>query len=74
MLTHQEDVLVVLILIYQIRNEPLKLLKDRSKCSEGDSSTEPYICAHNLLLSHAKAVQIFRENSQGGEIGITVNN
>ena len=39
-------------------------------------STEPYLCAHSVLLSHAKAVQIYREmfsQQAKGEIGITLN-
>ena len=30
-------------------------------CTAGDSGTEPYIVAHNLILSHAAAVQRYRE-------------
>jgi len=40
------------------------------------SNDEPYIAGHNLLLAHAKAVKIFREEFQpkyGGKIGITNN-
>ncbi|KAI9016193.1 glycoside hydrolase superfamily [Hyaloraphidium curvatum] len=33
---------------------------DRSKCREGDSTTEPYTCGHNALLAHAAAVAIWR--------------
>lgn len=33
---------------------------DRTQCSEGDSNTETYIVAHNLLRSHAKAVDVYR--------------
>ncbi|KAG8851643.1 Beta-glucosidase 1B [Tulasnella sp. 330] len=42
----------------------------------GDSSTEPYIVAHNLILSHAHAVKVYREQFKGhqhGQIGITLN-
>jgi len=38
--------------------------------------TEPYMVAHNLLLSHSEAVQIYRHEfgrQQGGVIGITLN-
>ncbi|KAJ9174426.1 hypothetical protein P3X46_013070 [Hevea brasiliensis] len=45
------------------------------QCQAGDSSTEPYIVAHHLLLSHAAAVQAYRKNyqtTQGGKIGITL--
>ncbi|KAF7833955.1 beta-glucosidase 24-like [Senna tora] len=40
---------------------------------EGDSSTEPYIVTHNLLLAHAAAVKLYRDHfqeKQEGEIGI----
>ncbi|KAJ8509851.1 hypothetical protein OPV22_000285 [Ensete ventricosum] len=44
-------------------------------CTEGNSSTEPYIAAHNLLLSHASAASLYKEKyqvKQGGYIGITL--
>ncbi|XP_044382128.1 beta-glucosidase 32 [Triticum aestivum] len=44
-------------------------------CAEGNSSTEPYIAAHHLLLAHASAVSLYREKykaAQGGQIGITL--
>lgn len=39
------------------------------------SNSEPYLAAHHLLLSHAKAVQIYREKygRPDGQIGITNN-
>ncbi|KAL7607444.1 hypothetical protein Lser_V15G18578 [Lactuca serriola] len=42
----------------------------------GDAATEPYIVAHNLLLAHAAAADIYKkgfQGSQGGVIGITLN-
>nr|TKS13840.1 beta-glucosidase 13-like [Populus alba] len=45
-------------------------------CKKGNSSTEPYIVAHHLLLSHAAAVKTYKEKyqaSQNGKIGITLN-
>lgn len=42
----------------------------------GDSSTEPYLCTHHALLSHAAAVKIYKSKYQAeqrGRIGITVN-
>ncbi|KAF2319356.1 hypothetical protein GH714_015038 [Hevea brasiliensis] len=45
------------------------------QCRAGNSATEPYIVAHHLLLSHAAAVQIYREKyqtTQDGKIGITL--
>ncbi|RKL26004.1 Beta-glucosidase 1B [Fusarium proliferatum] len=49
---------------------------DRSKDPEGDSSRECWIVGHNILLAHASAVKIYRDefkNSSGGEIGITLS-
>ncbi|XP_060670830.1 vicianin hydrolase [Ziziphus jujuba] len=44
-------------------------------CTVGNSATEPYLVAHNLLLSHAAAVQLYKQKyqaSQKGKIGITL--
>ncbi|VFR00067.1 unnamed protein product [Cuscuta campestris] len=44
-------------------------------CTHGNSATEPYIVAHNLLLSHAAAVNLYRQKyqkSQKGQIGVTL--
>ncbi|XP_009774064.1 beta-glucosidase 18-like [Nicotiana sylvestris] len=45
-------------------------------CSAGgDSEREPFIAAHNMILSHAAAVRIYRtryQKCQGGMIGITM--
>ncbi|KAF9623056.1 hypothetical protein IFM89_036192 [Coptis chinensis] len=44
-------------------------------CSKGDSTTEPYLATHNILLSHASAVQLYRtkyQDKQEGQIGITL--
>ncbi|XP_066348367.1 probable inactive beta-glucosidase 14 isoform X2 [Miscanthus floridulus] len=46
------------------------------RCDSGNSTTEPYIAAHNMILAHAKAVSIYRNNykaKQGGSIGITLH-
>ncbi|KAG8657281.1 cyanogenic beta-glucosidase-like [Manihot esculenta] len=45
------------------------------KCQAGNSATEPYIVAHHLLLSHAAAVGVYRnqyQTTQAGKIGITL--
>ncbi|KAK8293293.1 hypothetical protein V6Z11_D06G178900 [Gossypium hirsutum] len=45
-------------------------------CTSGDSEKEPFIAAHNIILSHAAAVHIYRskyEAKQGGSIGIVIN-
>jgi beta-glucosidase len=47
-----------------------------STCSKGNSLTEPYIVAHHMILSHAKAARIYKEKyqaEQGGRIGITLD-
>lgn len=49
---------------------------DRSRSPEGDSSTEPWIVGHNIILSHAHVVKLYREKFkpiQGGVISITLN-
>ncbi|KAM7523337.1 hypothetical protein LguiA_013239 [Lonicera macranthoides] len=46
-----------------------------SRNPEGDPTTEPYIVTHNLLLAHAKAVEIYRtryRETQKGLIGIAI--
>ncbi|KAI3865992.1 hypothetical protein MKX03_019517 [Papaver bracteatum] len=46
------------------------------RCAFGDSKTEPFIAAHNMILSHASAVQLYRnkyQEEQKGSIGIVMN-
>ncbi|KAK4784969.1 hypothetical protein SAY86_001658 [Trapa natans] len=43
-------------------------------CRAGNSASEPYIVGHNVLLSHAAAVDIYRkkyQQNQGGSIGLS---
>jgi beta-glucosidase len=45
-------------------------------CREGESSTEPYIVAHNILLAHTGAFHTYKQrfkNEQGGLIGIALD-
>ncbi|KAJ4724163.1 Beta-glucosidase [Melia azedarach] len=47
----------------------------RLNCTGGDSSTEPYLVAHHLLLAHAAAVHLYKTKyqvAQKGKIGITL--
>ncbi|VUC33544.1 unnamed protein product, partial [Clonostachys rosea] len=49
---------------------------NREKNLEGDSTTEPWIVGHNLLVAHGRAVKVYREEfkpTDGGEIGIVLN-
>ncbi|WCJ20259.1 beta glucosidase 46 [Euphorbia peplus] len=44
-------------------------------CTQGNSEKEPFVAAHNMILSHATAVQIYRtkyQKVQGGNIGIVM--
>ncbi|XP_054822247.1 beta-glucosidase 44-like isoform X2 [Prosopis cineraria] len=55
---------------------PGRCSKAFGDCSAGNSATEPYIVAHNLILMHAAAVQRYRDNyqeKQKGRIGILLD-
>lgn len=55
---------------------PGRCSKAYGNCTEGNSATEPYIVAHNLILSHAAAVKRYREKYQAkqrGRIGILLD-
>ncbi|OMO71759.1 Glycoside hydrolase, family 1 [Corchorus olitorius] len=48
---------------------------DRKNCPSGNSATEPYIAAHNLLLAHATAAKLYKNKyqaTQGGQIGLSL--
>jgi beta-glucosidase len=38
-----------------------------AKCTLGDSSTEPYVAAHNTLLAHASVFSLYKEKYQVSE-------
>ncbi|XP_013612042.1 PREDICTED: putative beta-glucosidase 41 isoform X1 [Brassica oleracea var. oleracea] len=45
-------------------------------CKEGKSSVEPYVVAHNILLSHAAAYHTYQKHfkkKQGGRIGMSLD-
>ncbi|KAF5192146.1 Beta-glucosidase [Thalictrum thalictroides] len=55
---------------------PARCSKPYGNCTAGNSSIEPYIVTHNILISHATAVQIYRKNyqtTQKGHIGIILD-
>ncbi|XP_010257808.1 PREDICTED: beta-glucosidase 44-like isoform X4 [Nelumbo nucifera] len=55
---------------------PGRCSKAYGNCTAGNSATEPYIAAHNMILCHAVAVQIYREKYQAhqkGRIGIVLD-
>nr|GEV03171.1 beta-glucosidase 46-like isoform X1 [Tanacetum cinerariifolium] len=55
---------------------PARCSSSFGNCTSGDSETEPYIAAHNMILSHAAAVNIYRtkyKKNQNGSIGIVMN-
>ncbi|KAG5536153.1 hypothetical protein RHGRI_023817 [Rhododendron griersonianum] len=55
---------------------PGRCSKAYGNCTAGNSATEPYIVSHNLILSHAAAVQRYREKyqeKQKGRIGILLD-
>ncbi|CAJ1806474.1 unnamed protein product [Sphenostylis stenocarpa] len=44
-------------------------------CSKGNSSTEPYLAAHHMLLAHASAARLYRKKYQAiqrGVIGLNI--
>ncbi|MCL7044798.1 hypothetical protein MKW94_030751 [Papaver nudicaule] len=57
-------------------NAPGRCSPNFGNCTEGDSTREPYIVSHNLLLAHTRAVKIYRskyEKNQKGSIGISLH-
>ncbi|CAN1159223.1 Beta-glucosidase 44 [Linum perenne] len=48
---------------------PGRCSKSYGNCTEGNSGTEPYIVAHNLILAHAEAVKRYREKYQAEQKG-----
>ncbi|KAL9685858.1 hypothetical protein QQ045_023312 [Rhodiola kirilowii] len=39
-------------------------------CTRGNSSTEPYLAGHNMLLAHASAVKLYKDKYQGKQNGL----
>ncbi|KAM3335158.1 hypothetical protein ACQJBY_029525 [Aegilops geniculata] len=42
----------------------------RTKCTAGNSTVEPYIAAHNMILAHASAIRLYREKYQAVQMGV----
>ena len=43
---------------------PNRCSKWFANCTAGDSTTEPYVVTHHLILAHAAAVKVYREKFQ----------
>ncbi|XP_019083643.1 PREDICTED: beta-glucosidase 45 isoform X1 [Camelina sativa] len=57
------------------RFPPSRCSSPYGNCSRGNSEIEPFIAAHNMILAHAKAVNIYKtkyQREQKGSIGIVV--
>ncbi|KAF6148743.1 hypothetical protein GIB67_019351 [Kingdonia uniflora] len=55
---------------------PARCSQPNGNCTAGDSTTEPYIVGHHLILMHASAVQRYRNKyraTQKGRIGILLD-
>ncbi|GAB2232942.1 hypothetical protein Droror1_Dr00012012 [Drosera rotundifolia] len=55
---------------------PGRCSKYINNCTYGNSATEPYLVAHHMILSHASAVLLYKQQyqtSQKGIIGVSVN-
>jgi beta-glucosidase len=46
---------------------------DRSRCAEGNSTTEGWLCAYNVLVTHARAEQLFRKVVPRGKLSMTLS-
>ncbi|KAK9714923.1 hypothetical protein RND81_06G131000 [Saponaria officinalis] len=58
------------------RYPPGRCSRSFGNCSEGDSEKEPFIAAHNIILSHAVTVNLYRskyQEKQRGLIGIVLH-
>ncbi|KAJ4711681.1 putative Beta-glucosidase [Melia azedarach] len=51
-------------------NAPGRCSNYIGNCTEGNSATEPYIVTHHLILSHATAVNLYRDKYQATQKGI----
>ncbi|PUZ47996.1 hypothetical protein GQ55_7G209800 [Panicum hallii var. hallii] len=54
---------------------PARCTPPFGSCARGDSDGEPYVATHNVILSHATAVELYRwkyQSKQKGSIGIVM--
>ena len=66
-LTLNEPSTVTIVGYLYGNHAPGRCSEESEKCLKsggGNNSTEPYIAAHNMILSHAKAVQTYRKKYQ----------
>ncbi|XP_068663041.1 beta-glucosidase 18-like [Aristolochia californica] len=55
---------------------PARCSQPNGDCASGSSAIEPYLAAHNVILSHATAAEIYKskyQKKQGGSIGIVMS-
>ncbi|CAD6260298.1 unnamed protein product [Miscanthus lutarioriparius] len=74
--TFNEPNLMAKLAYFNGKYPPSHCSKPFGKCDSGNSSTEPYIAAHNMILAHAKTVNIYKKNykaKQGGSVGISLH-
>ncbi|KAF9450197.1 glycoside hydrolase family 1 protein [Macrolepiota fuliginosa MF-IS2] len=66
---------IISMLGYNFGNFAPGRTSNRERSIEGDSSTEPWIVGHYLILAHAYAAKAYREEFliQGGQLGITLD-
>ncbi|KAK3144276.1 hypothetical protein QOZ80_4AG0310900 [Eleusine coracana subsp. coracana] len=73
--TFNEPNLMAKLQYFSGRYPPNHCSRPFGKCASENSSTEPYIAAHNIILAHAKTADIYRKNykaKQGGSVGMTI--
>ncbi|XP_048228480.1 furostanol glycoside 26-O-beta-glucosidase-like isoform X1 [Ricinus communis] len=49
---------------YDLGSAPPGRCSEREECAAGESSTEPYIVIHNLLLAHATVARLYKQKYQ----------
>ncbi|KAF7141336.1 hypothetical protein RHSIM_Rhsim06G0195400 [Rhododendron simsii] len=70
------DNLLLKVMAYMLGSyPPAHCSEPFGNCPVGNSDVEPLIVMHNMILAHAKAVKLYRDNfqkNQGGVMGIVV--